>query len=110
MQFLPLIAALLALLVLGATAQAQTESENPIAHGRALVEEFCGSCHAIGKTGKSPHDDAPPLRRMSRTFDLDQFPRTLIRGISSDHPDMPQVKFSPQNARDVRDYLRTIQE
>jgi hypothetical protein len=55
-------------------------------------------------------DDAPPLRRTSRNFDLDQFPRTLIRGISSGHPDMPQVKFSPQDARDVRDYLRTIQE
>jgi cytochrome c len=106
MRFLPLIAAWLALSMLGAPAQAQ----DPVVHGRALVKEFCGECHAIGKTGKSPHDDAPPLRLTGRTFDLDSFPRVLIRGISSGHPDMPQVKFSPQNARDVRDYLRTIQE
>lgn len=106
MKLSPLIATWLALLMLGARAQMQ----DPVVRGHALVKEFCGECHAIGKTGKSPHDDAPPLRRTSRIFDLDQFPRTLIRGISSGHPDMPQVKFSPQDARDVRDYLRTIQE
>jgi cytochrome c len=106
MKFLPQIAALLTLMLLSATAQAQ----DPVIHGRALVKEFCGECHAIGKTGKSPHADATPLRMMGRTFDLDDFPRVLIRGISSDHPDMPQVKFNPQDARDVRDYLRTIQE
>jgi cytochrome c len=106
MKFLPLVAAWLAVLMLGARAQTQ----DPVVRGHALVKEFCGECHAIGKTGKSPHDGAPPLRRISRNFDLDQFPGTLIRGISSSHPDMPQVKFSPQDARDVRDYLRTIQE
>jgi mono/diheme cytochrome c family protein len=106
MKFLPLIAAWLALLTFGVPAQAQ----DPVVRGRALVKEFCGECHAIGKTGKSPHDDAMPLRMMGNTFDLDNFPRELIRGISSGHPDMPQVKFSPQDARDVRDYLRTIQE
>ena len=41
-------------------------------------------------------------------FDLDHFPRRLIRGLSSNHPDMPEFKFSPQDARDLRDYLRTI--
>jgi cytochrome c len=106
MKFLPLIAAWFAFLALGVPAQAQ----DPVVHGRALVKEFCGGCHAIGKIGKSPHDDAMPLRMVSNTFDLDDFPRVLIRGISSGHPDMPQVKFSPQDARDVRDYLRTIQE
>jgi mono/diheme cytochrome c family protein len=110
MKLLPLIAALPALLMLGSLAQTQTESENPVARGRALVTEFCGACHATGAKGPSPKGGALPLRTIGRTFDLDQFPRTLIRGISSDHPDMPQVKFSPQDARDVRDYLRTIQE
>jgi cytochrome c len=101
-----LIAASLAVMMLGATAQAQS----PVSRGHALVKEFCAECHAIGKTGNSPHSDAPPLRITGRTFDLDQFPRVLIRGISSGHPDMPQVKFSPRDARDVRDYLRTIQQ
>ena len=33
-------------------------------HGRALLEEFCGRCHAIGKTGRSPHRYAPPFRNL----------------------------------------------
>jgi cytochrome c len=103
-----LIASFVALLMLATAAQAQ--GRNPISHGRALVKEFCARCHAIGKRGSSPHSDAPPLRTIGRTFDLDRFPRVLIRGISSNHPDMPEFKFSPRDARAVRDYLRTIQE
>jgi mono/diheme cytochrome c family protein len=106
MKLLPLIAALPLLLLLEATAQAQ----DPASHGRALLKEFCVRCHAIGTRGRSPHRDAPPFRFLGRSFDLDEFPRALERGISSGHPDMPLFKFSEQDARDVRDYLRTIQQ
>lgn len=101
----PLTAAVPILFALTASAQAQ----DPARHGRALLREFCARCHAIGVTGRSPHSDAPPFRYLGRSFDLDGFPRALERGISSGHPDMPIFKFSEQDARDVRDYLRTIQ-
>jgi cytochrome c len=94
------------LLLVGSAAQAQ----DPARHGRALVAEFCASCHAIGKTGKSPHASAPPFRTLGRSFDLDELPRRLVRGISSSHPDMPEFKFSVDDARAVRAYLRTIQQ
>ena len=106
MKTAPLIASLLALPLLAAVAQAQ----DPARHGRALAKKFCSECHAIGKTGKSPHVGAPPFRTFGRLFDLDHFPRQLIGGISSNHPDMPVFKFSPRDAVDMRDYLRTIQE
>lgn len=106
MRILPPIASCLALLALCAPARAQ----DPVHHGRALAKEFCAECHAIGKSGKSPHVGAPPFRRLSRIVDLDSFPHVLIRGISSNHPDMPHFKFSPQDAVALRDYLRTIQE
>ncbi len=98
-----LLAVLLALA--GGTALAQ----DPVRHGRALVKEFCAPCHSISRTGRSPHADAPPLRTMGRNFDLDAFPRTLVRGITSTHPAMPEFKFDYDDARAVRDYLRTIQ-
>jgi len=96
----------LLLLLVGSAAQAQ----DPARHGRALVTEFCARCHAIGKTGKSPHASAPPFRTLGRSFDLDDLPRRLVRGISSDHPDMPEFKFGVDDARAVRAYLRTIQQ
>lgn len=85
------------------------QAQDPVRHGRALVVEFCGSCHAVGPRGRSPHRAAPPFRLLGRSFNLDDFPRLLERGISATHPDMPEIKFSEEDARAVRDYLRTIQ-
>ena len=65
----------------------------------ACVKEFCARCHAIGKTGKSPNDNAPPFRTLGRSFDLDQFPLQLEAGISPGHPDMPAFKFKPRRCR-----------
>ena len=103
---MPLFISLLAFLLFASAAQA----ENPIRHGRALVKEHCARCHAIGKTGKSRHADAPPFRTLGRSFELDDFVRVLMRGISPGHPDMPAFKFNAEDARAVRDYLRTIQQ
>jgi len=86
---MPLIASSLALLILGSAAQAQ----DPARHGRALLKEFCANCHAIGKTDSSRLHEAPPLRTLGRSFDLDQFPRLLKRGISSSHPAMPEFQI-----------------
>ena len=89
---------------------AAVPAQEPVRHGRALLQEFCARCHAIGKAGRSPHVAAPPFRTLGRSFDLDQFPGLLERGISSDHPDMPEFKFSKDDAEAARAYLRTIQQ
>ena len=104
-SILLLIASLLALMIFGGAAQAQ----DPARHGRALLKEFCANCHAIGKTGRSPVRGALPFRMLSRSFDLDEFPRLLRRGISSSHPAMPEFKFGEDDARAVTAYLRSIQ-
>jgi cytochrome c len=88
-------------------AQAQSD---PVRRGRDLVRQLCSGCHAIGKFGKSPHKAAPPFRILGRSFDLDQLPQRLERGISAGHPDMPEFKFSSDDANAVRDYLRTVRE
>jgi len=107
MKRLPTVLSLLVMLIVpGPAAQAQ----DPVSHGQALVAEFCGRCHAMGTKGKSRHPDAPPFRTLGRKIDLDEFPRVLERGISSGHPDMPDFKFSADDARAVRAYLRVIQE
>src|SRR5215470_6707469 len=100
------ISLIFALLFLITAARAQ----DPAAHGQTLVAEFCGGCHAVGVKGKSKHPDAPPFRTLGRTVDLDEFPRVLERGISGGHPDMPEFKFSHDDALAVRAYLRLIQQ
>ncbi len=99
------IAVLMAMLFSG-PALAQGPSER----GRALLEEFCARCHALGKTGASPHETAPPFRRLGRSFDLDEFAVKLQQGVLAGHPDMPEFKFKEDDARAIGAYLRSVQE
>ena|SRR5215510_9316782 len=106
MKFLSPIFSIIAVLAAGGPAQAQ----DPVSHGQALVAEFCGRCHAVGPKGRSRHPGATPFRMLGRSIDLDEFPRALERGITSGHPDMPDFKFSHDDALAVRAYLRVIQQ
>ena len=85
------------------------QGQNSVRHGHALVKEFCARCHAVGRTGKSPHAGAPPFRGIGRSYDLDGFAERLERGISAGHPDMPEFIFTRADALDVQAYLRSIQ-
>lgn len=103
---LPSIVFLLAVLLSGAAAQAQ----EPSRHGRAILEEFCARCHAIDRAGNSPQPLAPPFRTLGDSFNLDQFARQLERGLASGHPEMPEFKFTLEDARAIGAYLRSIQQ
>jgi cytochrome c len=107
MKRLPTILSLLAALTAAGSA---VWAQDMVSHGQELVAEFCGRCHAVGTQGKSRHPDAPPFRTLGRKIDLDEFPRALEGGLSSGHPDMPEFKFSHDDARAVRAYLRVIQQ
>ena len=77
--------------------------------GHALLEKMCARCHAIDRTGTSPHVGAPPFRELDRRLDLDTFFARLSDGLTSGHPDMPTFRFSRGDAKAAVAYLRTIQ-
>jgi mono/diheme cytochrome c family protein len=77
--------------------------------GRALTVRMCAECHAIDKTGESPHRAAPAFRDLDRRLDLDGLMERLRRGLMSGHQDMPMFRFSREEARAVATYLRSIQ-
>jgi cytochrome c len=104
---IPGAALLISAVILGggiATASERTE------RGRALLEQHCGSCHAIEKIGRSPHREAPPFRHISRRYDIDVIAAKLREGLVSYHRDMPDFRFSREDARAAGAYLRSIQE
>ena len=78
-------------------------------HGRALAERMCSRCHAIGRSGSSPHSPAPPFRALENRVDLDSFTARLREGLISGHPDMPMFRFTREDARALTAYLRAIQ-
>ena len=99
------------LLLLGTSATVAEESaQSPLEQqGRALAERMCSECHAIGKSGQSPHAKAPAFRALDRRLDLDGFIDRLREGLMVDHPDMPTFRFTREDARAFLLYLRSIQ-
>jgi cytochrome c len=99
---------ILPLAVLLATSPAA--AQELAARGHTLLSEMCASCHAIEKSGASPHPAAPPLRTISRRLDINDLSEKLREGLSSGHRDMPTFRFPREDARAVRAYLRMIEE
>ena len=68
-------------------------------------------CHAVGPTGNSPNPAAPVFRRLGNSHDLDKLQETFERGtILPAHPDMPLFKMDRRTAREIINFIRSIQE
>jgi|SRR5918995_1254453 cytochrome c len=78
--------------------------------GEVLVKENCARCHAIGKEGDSPHQEAPPFRTLSANYPVEDLAESLAEGIVSGHPDMPVFAFKPHDVAAIIEYLESIQE
>lgn len=87
-----------------------TVQKDLAAKGEALVKENCAGCHAIGKAGDSPHQEAPPFRTLSQKYPVTDLAESLAEGIVSGHPDMPVFVFNPQDVEAVIQYLESIQD
>jgi cytochrome c len=60
-----------------------------LAHGKALAEKNCTTCHAIGITGNSALREAPPFRYIAANYDVSKLEDALNEGVATEHPAMP---------------------
>ena len=97
------------LLLLAAIAAGIARAQEDVERGRLLLTKLCGECHAIGRTGASPHAGAPAFRSIDDRTDLDKFADRLRGGLQSTHANMPSFRFSREDARAAVAYLRSIQ-
>ena len=108
LQYLKLLAATLAVLATCAvTASAQPSAET---RGEALLSRHCAMCHAIGRSGTSPHAVAPPFRSLAQRYPIESLEESLGEGLLSGHPDMPEFSFPPRDVGAIIRYLRSIQQ
>jgi mono/diheme cytochrome c family protein len=101
-------ASALAMMLLGHVHPALADSLTD--HGKALVEVNCARCHAIGKTDKSSHPDAPAFRTLSKRYPITDLEEALAEGISTGHPDMPEWIASPDQIDAIIAYITTLQQ
>ena len=85
------------------------EDLSRLAAGQRLVEQNCARCHAVTRSGDSPHPQAPPFRTLSSRYPVAQLEEALVEGLSTGHPDMPEFIFSTDNAAAIIAYLKSIQ-
>lgn len=91
-----------------ATASPAVAADNP-KRGEELLQRDCASCHAIGRTGDSPHKFAPAFRTLGQRYPIESLEEALGEGIVSGHPDMPEFKFDADEVGDIIAYLKSIQ-
>ena len=91
-------------ILLATTASAEPSAER----GRALAEENCARCHAVGRTGTSPLPQAPPFRTLSERYPLDTLWEAFAEGIVTGHPQMPEFHWEPEKIEDLMAYLGTL--
>ena len=106
-----MVAALASLVLplLGATGGGAQALDPEQQRAKAMLENLCGRCHAVGKTGKSPNPLAPAFRRFGeKLYDTDMTQR-LQDGLTTIHPDMPTFRFNRHEAAAAVNYLRSIQ-
>jgi cytochrome c len=96
-------------LLLCAVVAAGYAKESPQPRGKALLERMCGQCHAVGRTGRSPHIDAPPFRTFGEKLYDEDLGQRLQDGLFTMHPDMPTFHFSREDAEIAVQYLKSIQ-
>jgi mono/diheme cytochrome c family protein len=78
--------------------------------GKALLTKNCARCHAVERTGESPHAGAPPFRTLSKKYPIEGLAESLAEGLSVGHPDMPEFVFEPDEIAGILAYLNSIQE
>lgn len=76
--------------------------------GQIILQENCSRCHAIGKTGSSPHPQAPPFREVVTRIEPANLEEALAEGIVTGHPDMPEFVFEPVEINAIIAYLNSI--
>ena len=78
--------------------------------GEELLGAKCARCHAVLRTGESPHSAAPAFRTLSRRYPIEGLAESLAEGLSVGHSDMPEFVFQPDEIAAILAYLKSIQE
>lgn len=93
------------------TAGGTTAETGDVEAGRAIAEENCANCHAIGRDDESRLPIAPPFRGFARNWPLEHLEESLAEGIIVGHDGpMPEFVFEPDEIADLIAYMETIQE
>lgn len=112
----PLAAILVGIVVSGLSGCAHDTSDlggspaNAVLPGEEIAANLCSGCHAVGRSGASPHPDALPFRKISMHYSVRSLEEALGEGILVGHPDMPPFQLPPEDIDNLLSYIESIQD
>ncbi len=77
--------------------------------GFDFVRANCSRCHAIDHKSASPLEAAPPFRTLHLRYPVEDLQESLVEGISTGHPNMPEFQLDPEIASHVIAYLKRLE-
>jgi cytochrome c len=95
--------------LLSASVSSVLSAETPQQRGAVIAQGLCSQCHAVGRTGDSPHRAAPRFRTLDNQTDLSKLSRRIREGLLTGHEDMPMFRFDRDDADAMVAYIRAIQ-
>ena len=103
------IAHLLVIAFVSLTCSACGRTRNTqVEFGWQIAQTNCITCHAIGRTGDSPLDEAPPFRRLHERYKIDDLAEAFAEGIVVGHKEMPPFAFEPRQIDALLAYLKSL--
>lgn len=99
------------LVAAGAAAAKAPADARLLKRGRAIAQENCGGCHAIGVRGESVNPKSPPFRHLARKYPLHNLEEALAEGIVVGHEgvEMPPFRLNAAQIEALLAYLGSIQ-
>ncbi|MGD9542656.1 MAG: cytochrome c [Methylocystis sp.] len=112
LRFATLAIASCLLFAAGAAAAKTPGEARLLKRGRAIAQENCGRCHAVGPRGESANPKSPPFRSLARKYPLSNLEEALAEGIVVGHEglDMPQFRLNAAQIDALLAYLASIQK
>ncbi len=77
--------------------------------GFSLARQKCGGCHALGLSDESRQPMAPPFRAMGLRYNDIGFERRMTELDRRGHGEMPPVRLTTSEARDLAAYIRSLE-
>jgi mono/diheme cytochrome c family protein len=96
------------LLLISSAASAAADTGALRKRGKAILEQHCSRCHAIGPVGASPLAGTPPMRDVYARFLPRELQAELSEGMVSRHRAMPQIDFRDEDVDAILAYLYAL--
>jgi mono/diheme cytochrome c family protein len=87
-------------------ASAATPAER---RGLGFAKSHCARCHAIGRTGSSRLEKAPPFRTLHQRYPIETLAEAFAEGIYTGHSKMPAFELEPDQINDLLSYLKSLE-